>query len=77
MSCDHCKAIELAKAGNWDEAHEMVQPFSDKMSCLIHGYLHRVEGDLGNAGYWYSRGGESMPDNSPEEELERLSQMVN
>ena len=50
MTCDHVRALNLAKEGQWDEAHQIVQPYSDKKSCLIHGYLHRVEGDLGNAG---------------------------
>jgi hypothetical protein len=42
------------------------------MSCLIHAYLHRVEGDLGNARYWYAEAGEKMPKNTLEEELKRL-----
>jgi len=77
MACDHFKALDLAKDGNWDAAHELVQPHSDRMSCLIHGYLHRVEGDLGNARYWYRRADEEMPDNTLEEELSRLYEAVN
>lgn len=72
MGCDHVKALDLAKHGKWDAAHNLVQPFSDKLSCLIHGYLHRVEGDMGNARYWYSRADAEMPNNTLEEELERL-----
>ena len=76
MACDHARALELAKAGKWDEAHRLVQSHSDRMSCLIHAYLHRVEGDLSNAGYWYRRADEPMPDNTLEEELQRLSAAV-
>jgi hypothetical protein len=77
MTCDYFKALDLAKGGKWDEAHELVQPYSDRMSCLIHGYLHRVEGDLSNASYWYRRADEEMPGNTLEEELNRLYEAVN
>lgn len=46
MTCDHIKALGLAKAGEWDKAHQQVQQYSDQWSCLIHGYLHRVECDI-------------------------------
>jgi hypothetical protein len=46
MACDYIKALDLAKAGKWDEAHELVQQYSDPLSCRIHAYLHREEGDL-------------------------------
>lgn len=76
MACDYSKALDLARDGAWDEAHKLVQPYSDEKSCLIHGYLHRVEGDLSNAGYWYRRAGTEMPDNSLEDELSRLYQLI-
>ncbi len=72
MACDHLKALDLAKAGKWDQAHQLVQRHSDRMSCLIHAYLHRVEGDLSNARYWYGRAGENMRENTLEAELSRL-----
>jgi hypothetical protein len=76
MTCDHFKALSLAKDGEWDLAHEVVQPFYDPLSCRIHGYLHRIEGDIGNAGYWYRRAGMQIPANSPEEELSSLFILV-
>lgn len=76
MACDHLQTLNLAKEGKWDEAHELVQPYSDERSCLVHGYLHRVEGDLGNADYWYRRAGTTMPENTLEEELQRLLEMM-
>ncbi|HSS66283.1 MAG TPA: hypothetical protein VLS27_17775 [Gammaproteobacteria bacterium] len=76
MTCDHAKALELVKHGKWEEAHKLVQPHSDRISCLIHGYLHRVEGDIGNAKYWYRRAEEDMPDNTLEQELSRLHEMI-
>ncbi len=76
MSLDYKHALDLAAAGQWEQAHEMVQPYSDKLACLLHAYLHRVEGDLGNAQYWYSRARETMPANTESEELERLYRLL-
>lgn len=76
MQCDYEKVFALIDAGDWDGAHRLVQVHSDTLSCLIHGYLHRDEGDLGNASYWYHRGGEELSRNPLPEELERLKQMV-
>lgn len=76
MSIDHARALALVREGNWDEAHELVQSSSDRKSCLIHAYLHRVEGDVGNARYWYGRAHELMPDNTLEQELSRLLELV-
>jgi hypothetical protein len=72
MACDHKKVLELAREGKWEESHAMVQVHGDELSCQIHGYLHRVEGDLDNARYWYSRGGTRLPSNTLEEEYARL-----
>jgi hypothetical protein len=41
--------------GQWDTAHEVAQNIDDTTGAWIHAYLHRKEGDLGNAGYWYRR----------------------
>ena len=76
MRIDYRKALELARQGQWDEAHQMVQSARDRQSCLIHAYLHRVEGDLGNARYWYNRAGEEMPDNSLHTEWQRLFELM-
>ena len=72
MTRHHDKALDLARQGDWDAAHREIQEHSDELSCQIHGYLHRVEGDLGNAGYWYRRAGTTLPDNTLEQELARL-----
>lgn len=39
---------------DWDSAHALVQDNSPD-SCWVHAYLHRKEGDLANARYWYNR----------------------
>jgi len=41
--------------GDWAAAHEVAQNIEDATGAWIHAYLHRKEGDLGNAGYWYRR----------------------
>ncbi len=76
MTCDYIKALEFVRQGNWDAAHKTVQPFSDELSCWIHAYLHRVEGDPAHAVEWYQRGGMDMPDNTLEEEFARLYRIV-
>jgi hypothetical protein len=48
-------ALWWAAKGEWDEAHKIVQDEETADSAWVHAYLHRVEGDLGNAGYWYRR----------------------
>ena len=48
-------AIWYILRDNWDLAHETVQKLNTEIACRFHAYLHRVEGDLGNAAYWYSR----------------------
>jgi hypothetical protein len=48
-------ALWWAAKGCWDEAHKIVQDQATADSAWVHAYLHRVEGDLSNAGYWYPR----------------------
>jgi len=43
--------------GDWTRAHESAQQDESARGSWVHAYLHRKEGDLGNAGYWYSRAG--------------------
>ena len=43
--------------GDWEAAHRVAQDIDDEDGAWIHAYLHRKEGDLGNAAYWYRRAG--------------------
>jgi hypothetical protein len=52
---DLLRAVELALAGDWDAAHQLVQQYEDETAAWIHAVLHKIEGDPGNARYWYSR----------------------
>ena len=76
-SNDLQQAIELIRGDQWDEAHEIVQVGRDKLSCWIHAWLHRKEGDDGNARYWYDQAGQSFPNDGLEPELERIAILVN
>lgn len=52
------RAIELALAGEWDAAHNVVQQYEgDATAAWIHAVLHKIEGDLGNSRYWYRHAG--------------------
>jgi len=52
------QAVELALAGDWDAAHQLVQQYeNDATASWIHAVLHKIEGDPGNAAYWYGRAG--------------------
>lgn len=47
--------------GDWAGAHACAQDDHSRSGSWVHAYLHRKEGDLGNAGYWYARAGQPMP----------------
>ncbi|MBL9209434.1 MAG: hypothetical protein JNL92_03150 [Opitutaceae bacterium] len=47
--------------GDWEAAHACAQDDESAAGSWVHAYLHRKEGDLGNAGYWYARAGRSRP----------------
>jgi hypothetical protein len=58
--------------GNWDQAHNLIQDLNDKNASWIHAYLHRKEGDVWNANYWYTKAGQRMPGYTLEQEWEEL-----
>jgi len=59
--------------GDWDRAHKIVQELPDPPAAWVHAYLHRKEGDLSNARYWYSRAGRPESSSSLEEEWEEIA----
>ena len=61
-----------AAKGQWDAAHKIVQEESTADAAWVHAYLHRVEGDLGNAGYWYRQAGRPAATDSLESEWDRI-----
>ena len=58
--------------GNWNAAHSIAQEIEDETGAWIHAYLHRKEGDLGNAGYWYRRAKQPTAHDTLEDEWTRI-----
>ena len=49
------KALWYDAKEEWGTAHDLIDQLEDPVSAHVHAYLHRVEGDLWNARYWYNR----------------------
>lgn len=60
--------------GDWEKSHTIIQDIEDKNAAWIHAYLHRKEGDIWNADYWYRRAGKTRPAFTLEAEWEDLVQ---
>ena len=60
------------KKGNWNMAHSIAQKIPTVEGSAVHAYLHREEGVLWNADYWYSRAGRKRSSIPPEEEWKSL-----
>jgi hypothetical protein len=58
--------------GDWQKAHGLAQEVNSSDGSWVHAYLHRKEGDLSNAGYWYRHARKSLPDNSLEMEWDEI-----
>ena len=54
--------------GDWDAAHRVAQDIEHADGSWVHAYLHRKEGDVANAGYWYRRAGRPPASGSLEDE---------
>lgn len=57
---------------DWESAHNIAQDLASAEGSWIHAYLHRKEGDEGNAAYWYRRAGRQMPRISLTEEWKQI-----
>ena len=66
------KALWYDGKNNWEMAHNVAQDINTDEGSWVHAYLHRKEGDLGNAEHWYRRGGRKMPQVSLEREWEEV-----
>jgi len=67
------KALLLLRAGDFDGAHELVQDDSTKDGAWVHALVHRIEGDNGNARYWYRQAGKEPFAGSTDEEWESIA----
>jgi hypothetical protein len=54
-------AVRYLKKGDWEKAHAIVQEDASPLGCWAHGIVHMMEGDIGNARYWYRKAQRSFP----------------
>src|SRR5438128_9301380 len=66
------KAMWRDARGDWNGAHEVAQAIDDEIGAWIHAYLHRNEGDPGNAAYWYGRAKQPVAKDSLDAEWRRI-----
>jgi hypothetical protein len=66
-------ALWWSAKGDWEQAHRLVQDKPTADAAWVHAYLHRVEGDVGNAGYWYRRANKPVANDPLETEWERIA----
>ncbi len=69
-----CRALWQDARGDWNKAHDLVGDLSGPDAAWVHAYLHRKEGDLWNADYWYQRANRSRPAQNLQEEWTDLVQ---
>ena len=72
---NYLKAMWYAGKDNWEKAHDLAQNIDDKNGSLIHAFLHRKEGDLWNAEYWYRKAGKIMPEYDLQKEWNEIVQI--
>lgn len=69
-------ALWYQAKGDWQRAHRLVQQEEDAAGAWVHAHLHRVEGDDGNAAYWYRRAGKPFCDLGLDEEWREITQDI-
>jgi hypothetical protein len=62
--------------GDWEKTHLLAQDVENPRGAWVHAYLHRKEGDLGNAGYWYRRANQPIATDSLESEWDRIARSL-
>lgn len=70
------QALWWEAKGDWHQAHKSAQQQGDAEGAWAHAYLHRVEGDMRNAGGWYGRAGRPMPQTPLKEEWETIARAL-
>lgn len=69
---DLLQALWIEARGDWDTAHSIAQENPSNEGSWVHAYLHRKQGDLSNASYWYSRAGRKRPETSLQQEWDNI-----
>jgi hypothetical protein len=68
------RALWTEARGDWKGGHEIVQEENGADAAWVHAYLHRKEGDIGNAQYWYRRAGRPASSASHDDEWAEIVQ---
>jgi hypothetical protein len=66
-------AIRYGLSNDWEGAHRLVQDMDGPEAAWVHAWLHRIEGDIGNAGYWYRLAGKPLAKGSTQVEGEAIA----
>ena len=66
------QALWHDRRGDWDRAHQIAQEIETSDAAWVHAYLHRKEGDLSNARYWYRRASQPEATGSLDVEWSRI-----
>lgn len=67
------EALWYEAHGDWERAHRIAQSQKGPVAAAVHAYLHRREGDLSNADYWYERAGRERTRGALEREWQALA----
>ena len=62
MDTSYEQVLALLAAGDWESAHQIVQEDGSTSGSWAHGFVHLMEGDRSNAGYWYRKAGRALPE---------------
>ena len=68
----YLQALWYDARNDWNKSHQLIQDIDNKDAAWIHAYLHRKEGDITNADYWYRRAGKIRPSATLENEWEEI-----
>jgi hypothetical protein len=67
------RALDLLESGDWNGAHGIAQADPSDLGSWLHGIVHIIEGDQGNAQYWYRRANRAFPGmNATDQEIQAL-----
>lgn len=67
------RALWHEAKGDWAEAHRIAQDVNTPDGAWVHAYLHRKEGDIGNARYWYRQAGQAAASDDLDAEWSRIA----
>ena len=70
------RALWHDATGDWEGAHRVAQDIDTPEGAWVHAYLHRKEGDIGNAGYWYRRAGKPAASGSLDTEWDAIAEAL-